>query len=424
MRILIVKLSSLGDVVHAMPVVQDIGAALSAGGDRLGGRARLRAAGAPDVEGSTRSSNARCGAGPAAGGRPRRAPSCAPSGPGCAGTSYDAVLDLQGLTKSALIARLARGVRYGLANRTEGASHEWPARWLVDHALRIEPHIHALDRSRELAARALGYRAGGTPDFGLRRSRRGADATAAPTLLFIHGTSRDDKLWPEADWIALGRRAIADGWRIALPQAGAIGAGARAAPAGGARRVGQRLAGARPRRGDRPDAGRAGGGRRRQRPQPHRGRARPAACPDLQLPDRLAHRAAGRRTAMRTRSRSKAGRRRRSSGLAGLAAGPAGRVRMTTASLRQPVAGRSRLESTSGAVVEPEREPLGAPGLFGAAARASRRPTSRASGGAAGPSRSTARRSASASAATAARRPPAGSGSMRCRSARRAPRPR
>ncbi|MEP7057772.1 MAG: glycosyltransferase family 9 protein, partial [Caldimonas sp.] len=32
---------------------------------------------------------------------------------------------------------------------------------------------------------------------------------------------RDDKLWPEADWIALGRRARADGWRIALPQAGA-----------------------------------------------------------------------------------------------------------------------------------------------------------------------------------------------------------
>ena len=124
------------------------------------------------------------------------------------------------MTKSALIARLARGVRYGLANRTEGASHEWPARWLVDHALRIEPHIHALDRSRTLAARALGYRAGGTPDFGLHR--RAAPATDdAPTLLCIHGTSRDDKLWPEADWIALGRRAIADGWRIALPHAGA-----------------------------------------------------------------------------------------------------------------------------------------------------------------------------------------------------------
>jgi heptosyltransferase-1 len=38
----------------------------------------------------------------------------------------------------------------------------------------------------------------------------------------VHGSSRDDKLWPEASWIALGQRAMAAGWRIALPQAGAV----------------------------------------------------------------------------------------------------------------------------------------------------------------------------------------------------------
>jgi heptosyltransferase-1 len=59
----------------------------------------------------------------------------------------------------------------------------------------------------------------------VRRSRTLALAAGAemnaPTVLFIHGTSRDDKLWPEADWIALGQRASADGWCIALPHAGA-----------------------------------------------------------------------------------------------------------------------------------------------------------------------------------------------------------
>jgi len=219
MRILIVKLSSLGDVVHAMPVVQDIGAAYpQAAVDWVvePGFAPLlrRMSGLDEViecplrrwTGSwwTAATRAQFRAFKT---RLRW-------------HEYDAILDLQGLTKSALIARLARGVRYGLANRTEGASHEWPARWLVDHALRIEPHIHALDRSRQLAAGALGYRYGGTPDFGLRRTAA-MPTDGAPTLLFIHGTSRDDKLWPEADWIALGRRAIADGWRIALPQAGA-----------------------------------------------------------------------------------------------------------------------------------------------------------------------------------------------------------
>ena len=220
MRILIVKLSSLGDVVHAMPVVHDIGTALPQAAIDWAvepGFAPLlrRMDGLEDVI---------------------ECPLRRWTGAWWTATTrqqfrtfrtrlrwhrYDAILDLQGLTKSAVIARLARGLRYGLANRTDGASHEWPARWLVDHALPIEPHIHALDRSRELAARALGYRPAGPPEFGLRATGAPAPADAAPTLLFIHGSSRDDKLWPEADWIALGRRAVGAGWRIALPQAGA-----------------------------------------------------------------------------------------------------------------------------------------------------------------------------------------------------------
>jgi heptosyltransferase-1 len=220
-RILIVKLSSLGDVVHAMPVVHDIRAAHpDASIDwvvepgfapllrRMSGLAEViecplrqwtRAWWTRAVRGEVRALRARL--------RLHR---------------YDAILDLQGLTKSAVVARLARGVRYGLANRTEGASHEWPARWLVDHALRIEPHIHALDRARELAARALEYSALGPPDFGLHRPEQALPGGGLPTLLFVHGSSRDDKLWPEADWIGLGRRALAEGWRVALPQAGAL----------------------------------------------------------------------------------------------------------------------------------------------------------------------------------------------------------
>ena len=132
---------------------------------------------------------------------------------------YDAVLDLQGLTKSALVSLLARGPSYGLANRTEGASHEWPARWLVTQAIRVEPHSHALDRSRELVARALG-----TSPAARRHSASPPPTSAAPDpapIVFIHGTSRADKLWPEASWIELGRRLVAAGRRIALPRADA-----------------------------------------------------------------------------------------------------------------------------------------------------------------------------------------------------------
>ena len=234
MRVLIVKLSSLGDVVHAMPVVHDIRSAhpdayidwvvepafapllreMRGLHEVIGCPVREWRRGwwRSDVRAGMRHLRTRLQQEP-----------------------YDAILDLQGLTKSALVARLARGVRYGLANRTEGASHEWPARWLADRPIRIEPHIHALDRSRELVARALGYRVSGPPDFGLAgvtpdSPMQGERATAtgdSPTLAFLHGSSREDKLWPEDDWLALGRRAIGEGWRIALPRAGAV-EGARA----------------------------------------------------------------------------------------------------------------------------------------------------------------------------------------------------
>ena len=232
MRILIVKLSSLGDVVHALPVVADIHAAhpkatidwvVEPGFAPLLGRVR----GIADVielplrrwSKSGWLAAATRGEMLAFARRLRR-------------QRYDAVLDLQGLTKSALVSLFARGPSYGLANRTDGASHEWPARWLATHAIRVEPHSHALDRSRELVARALGTSVSGPPAFGL--------AAAVPTapdperVVFIHGTSRADKLWPEASWIELGRRLIASGRRIALPRADAEEEEARARRIAGA----------------------------------------------------------------------------------------------------------------------------------------------------------------------------------------------
>ena len=229
-HILIVKLSSLGDVVHSMPVVHDILAAHPHSAidwvvepgfapvlRRVDGLHRV-------IECPLRRWSKRWWTAPVRA-EWRAFRQQLQSQP------YDAVIDLQGLTKSVVIARLATlsptGATYGLANRTDGASFEAPARWLVDHAISITPHIHALDRSRELVAQALRYPMHGSPTFGLQARGEAAVApalahTSAPTLVFVHGTSRDDKLWPEAAWIALGQRAIAHGWRIALPHHGSV----------------------------------------------------------------------------------------------------------------------------------------------------------------------------------------------------------
>jgi heptosyltransferase-1 len=144
--------------------------------------------------------------------------------------AYDAVIDLQGLTKSAVVARLAAlapgGKRYALANQTDGSGYEAPTRWVADVAIAVEPHIHAVRRSRELAARALGYALVAQPGFGLKvppaQTVHGLGAPeniaskATGRIAFVHGTSRTDKEWPLSHWVALGRRLNAAGYQVAL----------------------------------------------------------------------------------------------------------------------------------------------------------------------------------------------------------------
>ncbi len=230
MNILIVKLSSLGDVVHAMPAVQDIRRAFP--------RANIDWV----VEKGFAPLVRRC-AGvrrviPCELRRWRKAPFASTTRTEWAAfrselqrEAYDAVIDLQGLSKSALVAWLARlapgGRRYALANRTEGSGYEAPTRWVAHQAIRIEPHVHAVQRSRELCARALGYGVPQQEIFGLQPHQgQGHIApekiavgmlSPRPCVALVHGTSRADKQWPAGHWLALAQRLDAAGYDVALP---------------------------------------------------------------------------------------------------------------------------------------------------------------------------------------------------------------
>ncbi len=225
-KILIVKLSSLGDVVHAMPAVQDVRRALP--------QARIDWV----VEKSFAPLVQRCEGVqrviPCELRRWRKAPFAATTRAAwklfradLQREAYDAVIDLQGLSKSALVAWLARlaphGRRYALANRTEGSGYEAPTRWVADTAVRIEPHVHAVQRSRELCARALGYAVPAQEVYGLHPASGGAIETIAsggngkkPCVALVHGTSRADKQWPLTHWVALAHRLDAEGFAVAL----------------------------------------------------------------------------------------------------------------------------------------------------------------------------------------------------------------
>lgn len=230
MKVLLVKLSSLGDVVHTLPVVQDIRSALpGASVDWV-----IERSFAPLLKQVP--------------GLHRVVPCELRRWKKVWWTSatwdewhifktqlqlqaYDAVIDLQGLTKSAIVARQARlaprGRRFAMASQTEGSAYEAPTRWAADVAISLPTRIGALQRGRALAALALGYEHPPTPDFGLypERVARSLDMSAMdvtapespqPTVAFVHGTSRTDKEWPLEHWVALGQHLNACGVRVAL----------------------------------------------------------------------------------------------------------------------------------------------------------------------------------------------------------------
>lgn len=226
MKIAIVKVSSLGDVVHTMPVVADILrhhpdaeidwvveeafvelVRLVRGVRRVIPVALRRWRHRPFAA-RTRGEWANC----------RRA---------LREERYDHVIDCQGLVKTAWLASRARGPVTGLANRTDGAGYEWPARYFYDTSIPIERRTHVVERSRQLVAAALRLPAPEPDtshiDFGLD-TRAGALALAevgmnlpVPYVVFVHASSRADKQWSESEWIALGEALVRRGASIVLP---------------------------------------------------------------------------------------------------------------------------------------------------------------------------------------------------------------
>ena len=128
---------------------------------------------------------------------------------------YSAVLDLQEQVKGAVIARMARGVRHG----PDRASIREPIATLlhdVHHA--IDRDQHFIVRCRELAAASLGYRVEGPPHFGLVAPAAMPGAIPErPFVVFFHGTSRADKLWPDGDWRRLVETFGTAGFLVVLP---------------------------------------------------------------------------------------------------------------------------------------------------------------------------------------------------------------
>ncbi len=217
MRVLLVKMSSLGDVVHTLPAVTDAAAALDGvvfdwvvEEDFAAIPARHPAV-AEVVPVAWRRWRRRL---------PRHRRDLRDFVRHVRARRYDLVLDAQGLVKSAAVTALARGgVRAGLAR---GSAREGAAALAYGRRLAVPRDLHAVDRLRRLFAAALGYPC---PDLPPRFGIAGppgpaADAGGAPRCVLLHGTTWESKQWPVPFWRQVARQAGGAGFDVVVPWGG------------------------------------------------------------------------------------------------------------------------------------------------------------------------------------------------------------
>ncbi len=122
---------------------------------------------------------------------------------------YDLVLDSQGLLKSALLARVAVGTRHGY-NRS--SARESLSAMFYQHQHDVPDGQHAIRRQKKLMGLALGYSSADSVDFGLTSA-----TVPRHEIVFLHGTTWPSKLWPLKHWQQLASLAVAAEFQLLLP---------------------------------------------------------------------------------------------------------------------------------------------------------------------------------------------------------------
>ena len=145
--------------------------------------------------------------------------------------SYDVIIETQGLLKSAYVCSLANktsnAVIAGLANATEFSGYEPIARSFYNQSVQVPFQCHAVDRSRWVACSALDWALidrKNAPQFypetyvnSLGKALVDLNELKTPYVLCFHSTAREAKRWPNADWIALGKELSSRGYQVVLP---------------------------------------------------------------------------------------------------------------------------------------------------------------------------------------------------------------
>jgi len=215
-RVLLIKLTSLGDLIHALPALSDaISARPELGFDWVIDESfREIALWHPAVKGIVTSNHRQWREAlthPATLGSISRLIS------GIRAVEYDLVIDAQGNFKTALLSMLAKGPRAGFDSQSV---REWVAHLAYQRRFAASKSAHAIERLRLLFAAALDYPVpASAPDFQIQKERFVKPRVDLPKeyLVFGHNASWKTKLGPEAHWEELLKRSTQAGFKVLLP---------------------------------------------------------------------------------------------------------------------------------------------------------------------------------------------------------------
>ena len=142
---------------------------------------------------------------------------------------YDFIIETQGLLKSALVCALANkspnAVVAGLANATQFSGYEPMARSFYSHCVQVPTQCHAVDRSRWVMASALGWsllERSEAPQFYPASfvqslARNTIEGVVKPYVLCFHSTAREAKRWSNSNWASLGKALSDRGYQVIFP---------------------------------------------------------------------------------------------------------------------------------------------------------------------------------------------------------------
>jgi len=144
-------------------------------------------------------------------------------------TTYDVLIETQGLLKSAIVCALTKkssgSVVAGLANATEFSGYEPLARTFYYQSVQVPTHCHAVDRSRWVTCSALDWpliERGNAPQFYPSEYIAGIPKNVIPGfknpyVLCFHSTAREAKRWSNSHWIEFGNALSALGYQVVFP---------------------------------------------------------------------------------------------------------------------------------------------------------------------------------------------------------------